>query len=212
MDKLDKIPESQSLPMDYKLGQIVQTVAKLAQSNTDVGQDAVMILGTATICTALSQEDANMNYGRDNGRERQEGRQDDKCYDRNRARRGKQQRKPCRPKVEIKCNCCKLWGHEETHCNHLAKTIFIIKYTKKNGEKSKKVYDTFCKRNSREIQALIKTLKALPHRQALTLPPVQAMMKRRTITLRTCWEPCSAAMSAPLKPKSQNTTKNFSAM
>jgi hypothetical protein len=32
MDKLDKIPETQDLTMDYQLGQITQTVAKLAQS------------------------------------------------------------------------------------------------------------------------------------------------------------------------------------
>jgi hypothetical protein len=49
MYNLDKTPETQPLPMDYRLGQIAQTVAELAQSDTDVGQDAVMILGTPTV-------------------------------------------------------------------------------------------------------------------------------------------------------------------
>ncbi len=72
-------------------------------------------------------------------------------------------KKTRRPKVESQCQCCKPWGHEATHCDNLVKTMFVIDYAKKHGKQSEKVCEAFCKKNSHETQALIKTLKALPN-------------------------------------------------
>jgi hypothetical protein len=178
MDKLDKIQETQPLPMDYRLGQIAQTVAELAQSDSDVGQDALTILDTATVRTANGKgEDPTIHYSRDG---RQDNRTDDRRYDhKNNRRPGGQQtsRRPRRPKMEVQCHSCKLWGHEETHCDHLAKTIFAIEYAKKHSDKAEKVCEAFNKKNSRETQTIIKTLKALPHRRLpdnpTALPPAK---------------------------------------
>jgi hypothetical protein len=137
MDKLDKIEEGQDLPMDDKLGLIAQTVAELAQSDTDVGQDALVILTTATVRTATGNDEPMVHYSRDG---RQDGRSEDKRYDKNARRGGQMQQKPRRPKMEIQCHSCKLlWGHEESHCDHLAKTMFAIDYAKKNADKAEKV-------------------------------------------------------------------------
>jgi hypothetical protein len=177
MEKLDKTPETQNLPMDYRLGQIAQTVAELAQSDTDVGQDALTVMGSPTIRALTDSADAIAKYSRDARDGKPDGRQDGR-YDRNdrnnqRGGRGGQQRRPQRPKMEVQCHCCKLYGHEETHCDHLAKTMFVIDYAKKNEDKTAKVCEAFSKKNSKETQALIRTLKALPNRQSL-LPPAPA--------------------------------------
>jgi hypothetical protein len=172
MYNLDKTPEAQPLPMDYRLGQIAQTVAELAQSDTDVGQDAVMILGTPNV--RKMEDEAMIKYGENNGRDRNDGRTADKRYDCNRPGRGNPQCKPHRPKVEMQYTCCKLYGHEESHCDHLAKTMFVIDYAKKHGDKTEKVCEAFSKKNSKEMQAIIKHLKAHPNRPAFTLPPVPA--------------------------------------
>jgi hypothetical protein len=62
--------------------------------------------------------------------------------------------------MEVQCSSCKLYGHEESHCDHLAKTIFVIKYAKKNPEKAERVADAFSKKNSQDTQALIGMLTA----------------------------------------------------
>ena len=51
MGKLDLIPEYQCLPMDYRLGQVAQMVAELAQSDPEVGRDAISILEAPTVRT-----------------------------------------------------------------------------------------------------------------------------------------------------------------
>jgi hypothetical protein len=46
---LEKTPESQALMMDYRLGQLTQTIAELALSDGEVGTDALTIIGDATV-------------------------------------------------------------------------------------------------------------------------------------------------------------------
>jgi hypothetical protein len=64
MDKLDHTPETKPLPMDYQLGQIAQTVAELAQSDKEVGQDALTILSTPTVRTANRKEEPMIKHTR----------------------------------------------------------------------------------------------------------------------------------------------------
>jgi hypothetical protein len=170
MYNLDKTPENQNLPMDYRLGQIAQTVAELAQSDTDVGQDALTILGAPHINavhdTPISHYSCDARDGKPDARPNP-----DRRYDRDNHRGGRGgQRKPRRPKMEVQCYCCKLYGHEETHCDHLAKTMFVVDYAKKHEEKTAKVCEAFNKKNSKETQALIRHLKAMPNRH-LVPPP-----------------------------------------
>jgi hypothetical protein len=177
MDKLDKVPDHHDLPMDFRLGQIAQTVAELAQSDSDVGLDALTIFGTATVRTATGDDDAVVHYGRDNRDGRPDGRPDDRRYDPKNPRRNgtaQPQRKPRRPKLEIQCQSCKQWGHDDPHCDHLAKTLFCIEFAKKNQDKVEKVCEAFHKKNSRETQALIRHLKAMPSRRLPDMPPAPA--------------------------------------
>jgi hypothetical protein len=167
MGKMDLIPETHNLPMDYRIGQVAQTVAELAQSDPEVGRDALTILGAPTVRTLQDKDDDPIvRYTRD-------GKPDNRRFDRdkNQRRGGGSARKPRRPKLEVQCHSCKLYGHEETHCDHLAKTIFVIEYAKKNPEKAENVADAFRKKNSRETQAIIKTLKSFPGRAIPQTPP-----------------------------------------
>jgi hypothetical protein len=148
LDKLEKIPETQNLPMDYRIGQIAQTIAELAISDPAVGTDALLILGEATVCTTIGGAMVNYTRGEEKGKQAKDG------PDRRKRFR--------RPKVEIQCPGCKLWGHEDTTCDFLARTLFALDYTKKNTEKAEKIAEAFCRKNSKEAKAFIKTLSAFP--------------------------------------------------
>jgi hypothetical protein len=73
-----------------------------------------------------------------------------------------------RPKLDIQCPGCKLWGHDDTTCDFLARTLFAIDYTKKNTDKAEKIAEAFCRKNTKEAKAFIKTLSAFP---AASRPP-----------------------------------------
>jgi hypothetical protein len=60
--------------MDYRLGQVAQTVAELAQSDKEVGQDALTILSDPTVRMIHGQEDPVIRYICD-------GKPDDRRYD-----------------------------------------------------------------------------------------------------------------------------------
>ena len=148
LDKLEKTPEVQAIPMDYRLGQIAQTIAELAVSDHEVGTDALTIIGDATVRTTIG--DATVNYSR--GNDRNKPGKDDSNH-RKRFRR---------PKLDIQCPGCKLWGHDDTTCDFLARTLFALDYTKKHTEKAEKIAEAFCRKNTKEAKAFIKTLSAFP--------------------------------------------------
>jgi hypothetical protein len=153
LDKLEKTPEDQALPMDYRLGQIAQTIAELALSDHEVGTDALTIIGDATVRTTIG--DATVNYTRS----------DDKGKGKDDQQRRKRFR---RPKLDIQCPGCKLWGHDDTTCDFLARTLFALDYTKKQPDKAEKIAEAFCRKNTKEAKAFIKTLSAFP---AASRPP-----------------------------------------
>jgi hypothetical protein len=93
VEKLKKTLEKQVLPMDYQLGQLAQTIAKLTLSDHEVGMDATirMMVGDATMKYYTHEDDKDQL------------RVDKFC------------RKPFRhPKLKIQCPSCKLWGHDDT--------------------------------------------------------------------------------------------------
>jgi hypothetical protein len=51
--------------MDYRLGQIAQTIAELALSDHEVGTDALTIMGDATVCTTIGEATVNYTRGDD---------------------------------------------------------------------------------------------------------------------------------------------------
>jgi hypothetical protein len=65
LDKLEKTPDAQDIPMDYRLGQIAQTIAELALSDHEVGTDALTIMGDATVCTTIGEATVNYTRGDD---------------------------------------------------------------------------------------------------------------------------------------------------
>ena len=150
LNMLDKTPELQPLPMDYHLGQVAQTMAELALSDQEVGTDALTIIGDATVHTTIGN-DASIKYSRD-------------PEDRDKPRgNNKNRRRPFRhPKLDIQCPGCKLWGHDNTTCNFLARTLFSLEYTKKNPANAEKIAEAFNRKNSKEAKAFIKTLCAYP--------------------------------------------------
>jgi hypothetical protein len=93
--------------MDYCIGQLAQTMAKLAQSNQEVGTDAWTVLGDATVRMTIG--DASVKYTCSNDRDKSK---DDKNRGGHRPFR--------RPKLELQYPGCKLWGHDDSTCNFLA--------------------------------------------------------------------------------------------
>jgi hypothetical protein len=148
LDKLEKTPDDRDLPMDYRLGHIDQTIAELARSDPEVGNDALTIIGQATIRTTIGAASVNYTRGDDKGK-----------YNKDEPNRRKRFR---RPKVDIQCPGCKLWGHDDTTCDFLARTLFALDYTKKNTEKAEKIAEAFCRKNTKEAKAFIKKLSAFP--------------------------------------------------
>ncbi len=156
VDKLEKTPETQALPMDYHLGQLAQTIAELAVSDHEVGTDAFTLIGDATV----RMTDASIKYSRSDDKDKPRG--------------DKFRRKPFRrPRIEVQCPGCKLWGHEDTTCDFLARTLFALDYAKKSPEKAEKIADAFCRKNTKEAKAFIKTLSAFPAAsRPLHAPPI----------------------------------------
>jgi hypothetical protein len=74
LDKMEQTAETHALPMDYRLGQVAQTVAELAQSDKEVGQDALTILGDPTVRMMHDKQEPIIRYSRD-------GKPDDRRYD-----------------------------------------------------------------------------------------------------------------------------------
>jgi hypothetical protein len=153
---LEKTPEGQALPMDYCLGQLAQTIAELALSNREVGTDALTLVGDATVRMTTVGE---MKYTRAEDKDKQRG--DNKF-----------RRKPfCRPKLELQCPGCKLWGHDDSTCDFLARTFFAIAYFKKTPNKAEQIAAAFGRRNTKEAKAFIKTLRAYPNGPPTSLLP-----------------------------------------
>jgi hypothetical protein len=148
LDKMDKTPDDQDIPLDYRIGHVAQTIAELARSDPEVGTDALTLIGDATVRTTIGAASVNYTRGDDKGKPRDDPN-----------RRKRYQR---RPKVDIQCPACKLWGHDDTTCDFLARTLFALEYAKKNGEKAEKIAEAFGRKNTKEAKAFIKKLSAFP--------------------------------------------------
>jgi hypothetical protein len=76
----------------------------------------------------------------------------------------------CHPKLKIQCPGCKLWGHNNTTCDFLARTLFDIDYIKTSPDKAKKIAGPFYCKNTKEAKAFIKTLHEFPAGPTPPLP------------------------------------------